>query len=132
MMFYAVSKDGGHIFDDTEIAEYFGWESNTVVLRREEYDLRTSEDLKKKIFGLKPQSIETFDDLKREKEKLEKKQQKEIEVLKKQLSQLQTSEHFAMEHATDIEKLYQKKFDELEKLYSDKYTQILDEIKRKR
>jgi len=56
--------------------------------------------------------------------------QRENETLKRQVSKLQTSEHFAMEQATDIEKLYQKKFDELEKMYSDKYNQILDEIKR--
>ena len=39
------------IFDDTEIAQYFGWKSHTVVDRREQYDLSNFDDLKQKVQG---------------------------------------------------------------------------------
>lgn len=55
----------------------------------------------------------------------------EIEILKKKVSKLTSEEHFANQAKEDIEALYSKKFDELEKLYADKYNEILDEIKRK-
>ena len=54
----------------------------------------------------------------------------EITILKKKVSKLTSDEHFANQAKEDIEALYEKKFSELEKLYADKYNQILDEIKR--
>jgi integrase len=42
IMFNKRSKDGGLIYSDKNMADFFGWELSTVALRREEYDLKTT------------------------------------------------------------------------------------------
>jgi integrase len=49
IMFSSRTKDGGIIYDDKEIGQYFGWKNHTVSDRRTQYDLRNFEDLKEKI-----------------------------------------------------------------------------------
>ena len=71
--------------DDKLMAEFFGWSISQVPLRRLEYDLRTHDTLRDKIFknGIKKQP--SYDELKIEKEKAER-YAKRIEELEKQMS----------------------------------------------
>ncbi len=59
------------IYDDSEIAKYFGWKAHTISDRREQYDLRNFDDLKEKIQGNIPKA-ETYDVIKHERDKYEK------------------------------------------------------------
>jgi integrase len=77
-LFEARSKDGGIIYDDKEIGQLLGWKPHTVVKRRQEYDLRNTKDLKKKIFKSTGKSLETYDNLKKERDMLENQYQKKI------------------------------------------------------
>jgi integrase len=83
IMFSARTKDGGIIYDDTEMGQYFGWTPNMVVLRRQQYDLRNFDDLKEKIHG-KIVHVETFDTIKQERDTLKQ----ELENLKSQIGDL--------------------------------------------
>lgn len=89
IMFSARSKDGGILYDDKEIGEFFGWKPHTVSDRRLQYDLRNYEDLKEKIQGKQKGEIETFDILKKEKETLIKKHDKEINELINRIKNLE-------------------------------------------
>lgn len=60
------------IYDDTEIGQFFGWKPHTVVDRRQQYDLRTFDDLKEKIQGKNKVKLETFDIVKQERDNYEK------------------------------------------------------------
>lgn len=57
-------------YDDTMMAQLFGWSLNTVAQRRQDYDLSNYEDLQEKVFG-KSKLPETFDSLMEQKQKLE-------------------------------------------------------------
>lgn len=87
IMFSARTKDGGKKFDEGDMAKFFGWTPITVSQRRNEYDLRDFEDLKKLVQGnIKP--VETFDNIKAERDTLAKKQQEKIDTLEQELSDL--------------------------------------------
>jgi integrase len=67
-------------FDDSEIAKFFGWKSHTVIDRRQQYDLRDFDDLKKKIQGNIPR-VETYDTIKQERDNLEKDLKEQVNKL---------------------------------------------------
>ena len=71
------------IYDDTEIAQFFGWKPHTVVDRRQQYDLRGFDELKEKIQGKNKVKLETFDIVKQERDNYEK-MSKELLDLKKE------------------------------------------------
>ncbi len=71
-------------YDDTEIGKFFGWKPHTVIMRRQEYDLRDFDDLKNKIQG-NIQNGETFDIVKQERDTLIKKQAGQIQHLQEEL-----------------------------------------------
>jgi integrase len=83
IMFSARTKDGGIIYDDKEIAQYFGWKPHTVSQRRQQYDLRNFEDLKEKIHR-KVKSVETLETVTAERDTLKE----ELHSLKKQMNDI--------------------------------------------
>ena len=85
MMFSARTKDGGIIYDDKEMGQYFGWKSHTVIKRRLQYDLRNYDDFKDKIFGNLTKPLETYDTLKQEKDMLENEYKKKIADMEEQM-----------------------------------------------
>lgn len=104
LMFNERSKDGGLVYSDTHIAKFFGWKPATVTERRQEYDLTTQEDLKNLVFGHQPTTtpIETYDIIKAQKEMLEQKHEKEIDQLKKEVTELK----FVLSDAVKTIKMY--------------------------
>lgn len=76
-----------HKWNDKEIGMIFGWNPETVVKRRQEYDLTGFEELKEKIFESTPK-IETFDSIKAERDRLKKKHDKEIAEQKEKIEGL--------------------------------------------
>jgi integrase len=85
IMFSSRTKDGGIIYDDKEIGQYFGWKNHTVSDRRTQYDLRNFEDLKEKIHR-KVKSVETYDTVVAERDTLKE----ELDSLKKQMNDITT------------------------------------------
>jgi integrase len=83
IMFSSRTKDGGIIYDDKEIGQYFGWKNHTVSDRRTQYDLRNFEDLKEKIHG-KVKSVETYDTVIAERDTLKE----ELNSLRKQMKDI--------------------------------------------
>lgn len=86
-------------YDDKEMSELFGWSFQTVVKRREEYDLRDFDELKKKIFAKPTKSI-SYDALKKENDQVVTKQQKEIDELKNWMDMLAKNLEIIMPHWT--------------------------------
>lgn len=74
-------------FDDTYIGMFFGWTPQTVIMRRQEYNLTNYEDLKNKVCKI-PYRAETYDTLKKEKEQLKNKYDGQIKFLEEELSGL--------------------------------------------
>lgn len=73
------SPDGGRIFTNKQIADFFGWSLSTVVDRMEEYDLNGQKELEDLIFGQAPvEQKQDYDTLKAQNERLEDKYQKKI------------------------------------------------------
>ena len=71
-------------YDDKEMGLLFGWKPHTVIERRNEYDLRGLEDLKKQVVQ-KAEIYKTRKELEDENKDIIENQRKEIEELKKQL-----------------------------------------------
>ena len=89
-MFHERSKDGGLIYSDKEMGQFFGWSLSTVSLRREEYDLYSQEDLEKLVFGrCESKTIETFDILKQKYEREKDRNQKKIAKMEKQMASME-------------------------------------------
>jgi len=88
-MFHERAKDGGLIYGDKEMSQFFGWSLSTVSQRREEYDLSGQEELEKVVFGqTSTEQIETYDTLKQEKELLENQYKKKIEDMENQMANM--------------------------------------------
>jgi hypothetical protein len=66
---------------------YFGWEPETVIKRRQEYDLRRNEAFIKKVFKNGP-APKKYDTIVRENKTIVEKQTKEIKTLKEELKTL--------------------------------------------
>ncbi len=75
----------GKAFDDTEMSQLFGWSPQTVVKRRQEYDLRGFDDLKVKIFA-KSGKVKSYDTVVKERDNLINELRTEIDSLRKQLA----------------------------------------------
>lgn len=82
-------KDGVKYYkwNDKEIGMIFGWTPETVVNRRQEYDLTGFEDLKNKIFE-QTLKTESYDSIKRNRDLLLHQKEKQIEELQKQINKL--------------------------------------------
>jgi len=77
------SKDGGLIYSDSQLALFFGWSFQTIAQRRRQYDLTSVDELRNTIFNQKDTSLDQYDIVKRQKQKLEEHYQKEIAELNK-------------------------------------------------
>ena len=104
MMFSARTKDGGIKYDDKQIGMFFGWTLATVAKRREEYDLRNFEDLKKTIFSDTEGKVLTYDVVKKQRDTVIEKQQKEIADLKNELKKKAEIDNFIMDSLSLIAK----------------------------
>ncbi|MHA1968123.1 MAG: tyrosine-type recombinase/integrase [Candidatus Hodarchaeales archaeon] len=71
------------VFDDTEIAKFFGWKPHTVSERRAQYDLRDFDDLKAKVQS-NVKSVETIETITAERDTLKE----ELDSLRKQMNDI--------------------------------------------
>jgi hypothetical protein len=110
-MFNKRSKDGGLIYSDKNMADFFGWELSTVALRREEYDLNGQEELEKLVFSDVTKQPETYDVLKQQRDRLQSKHEKEINKLKEKIDSLSNQlvgEHDLVQKVLDLEKAFEQ------------------------
>lgn len=75
-------EKGNLIYTPKQIALFFGWSLQTVILRMAEYDLTSQDELKKLVFNGTSKVNDSYDIVKREKEVLENKHENEINLLK--------------------------------------------------
>ncbi len=86
VMFNERAKDGGLIYNDSQMALYFGWSVSQVGARRRQYDLNGFEDLKKLVFSQSGTStVEDYDIVKREKQELTSSHEKQLQLLSERL-----------------------------------------------
>ncbi len=85
IMFSARSTDGGLIYSDSQLADFFGWQVEMVPQRRVQYDMTSKEELSKLVFNGITDRPQTYDILKLEKDLMEQTLRAEIETLKKQV-----------------------------------------------
>lgn len=102
IMFNERSKDGGLVYSDSHLALFFGWKPHTVVERRQQYDLTTQEDLKNLIFENNNSTIETYDIIKQQKERLENEYQKKMEKATKEIDELKDTVETLMAHYKEL------------------------------
>ena len=83
--------------DDKLMSEFFGWKLHTVPDRSNEYDLRTHETLREKIFNSKSKIAPSYDALKIEKDRAErqaeriKEMEQDMHDMKRLIDQLMTA-----------------------------------------
>ena len=77
----------GENYDDTMMAEFFGWEVETVADRRRQYDLRGHKELKDKIFA-KVDKPETIEEIKHQRDTKITEMEKELARQKKIINAL--------------------------------------------
>jgi len=88
LLFSARNKDGARIYDTKDIGTYLGWDWKTVEERRNEYDLSGKKEIYDRFFNTAFESMETYDTVKKERDTIDQKYQKEIGELQKELSEL--------------------------------------------
>ena len=87
-MFNKRSKDGGLIYSDKDLALFFGWSLKQVSARREQYDLTGYDDLKNIVFNQEKTSVQDYDIVKKENERLKNNYEAEIKNLKENYEEL--------------------------------------------
>jgi len=114
LMFSARGKDGGILFDDTEMGKFFGWKPWTVAQRREQYDLRNFEDLKNKIQG-NIQPTETNELLRHERDTLIKQQETKINKLEKTIKGFQLAQKLLQEELSRLDPSFKEALEQAKK-----------------
>lgn len=117
------SSDNPKINNDSFIAKYLGWSTHTVSSRRQEYNLMDKSDLKKAILN-KPIISKSYDTIKKERDKLEKRYIKEIDELKNEIKLLEKN------LSNKIDEIRRLKFKEMEELEEKIKKDIYEEISR--
>ena len=99
IMFGSYNEKGKWIYDNQIMASFFGWEPSTVDARRKQYDgSKHMDTLRKAIFGEQGanEKYQTYETIKEEKEQLEAKHAKEINLLKEKMVMLERAVMLAM------------------------------------
>ncbi len=89
---------------DKDIGKIFGWTPNTVIHRRDEYELSNIDDLIKKYCSKQPQSIPSYTTLKEQTQTDIQQLQKENDILKQQMINLQEGIKFITETIQNLPK----------------------------
>jgi site-specific recombinase XerD len=88
IMFSKRSPDGGLIFSDKQMADFFGWQVETVPQRRAQYDMTDKKVLSKIIFDGITTTPQNYDILKQEKEAMETEYKHKITNLEEAFAKL--------------------------------------------
>lgn len=82
ILFSARTDDGARIYDNRDIGDYMGWDTEAVEARRKEYELTKRKDVMEKFFNNISEPLQTSEFVSQENKMLKEKHEKEIEALR--------------------------------------------------
>lgn len=112
-MFNLRSPDGGLIYSDTHMSNFFGWKLKKVSERRQQYDLTDYDDLKQIVFAQNKTPIEDYDIIKSQHKHLNEKLNKKVTELAGALQISEDGKNFLHK---DIEKMKEKYDNDIQEL----------------